>query len=320
MRTNSLTLTSSAMKWALGGWSFFIFENYILSENRSHLIYNFGDDLYHIAYGSASSVAMISILYGYIKKVRNAQPLLWSMGCAVPISSKIMSFGCLSLGIGLVAQMPPKIQIPFHFVSGVEEKSEANKNNHSGKTLANDDAVTTQSTPSNTLAEEGAGSGEGTGWKVRCPFDFTDKRKLDAGSTTGTAQLHGIERVTRHPGLWSFGLVGLGHGLLVPSLPQKAFLCMPALVALLGGFHSDSRHRRGLGGTLDKDYDEVTSNVPFYAMLSRRQGNDVAQVAHEFWVNEVKHTNAMLAVGVSALWVLMKGRGTVGAKIKLPSR
>ncbi len=283
--------------------------------------------MYHIVYGSASSVAMISILYGYIYKVRNAPPYLWSLGSgAAPTSAKLLSFGCLSLGLGLLGQLPPKVQIPFHFV-----ESEDNKNDHSGSLLTNDNAhhlpaVTTQSTTATTTTtntttrDEGAGGGGG-GWKVRCPFDFTDKRKIDAGATTTTdaiQQLHGIERITRHPGLWSFGLVALGHGLLVPSIPQKAFLCMPATVALLGGSHSDSRHRRGLGGTLDREYDEVTSNVPFYAMLSKRQGNeDVAKVLQDFWVNEVKQTNALLAMGVSALWVLMKGRGVVGAKMKL---
>lgn len=322
------------MKWALGGWSFFIFENYILSENRSYLIHNFGDDMYHIVYGSASSIAMGSILYGYINKVRNAQPFLWSLGNAAPISAKIISFGCLSLGLGMVGQLPPKVQIPVHFVSGMEEvtshQGEENNNsdinNYSG--MKEDGAQlssrTTQSTPTARLDEK-SGEGEGGGWKVRCPFDFTyNNRKINATHYGGSSdpiniQLHGIERVTRHPGLWSFGLLGVGHGLLVPSLPQKAFLCMPAVVALLGGSHSDSRHRRGLGGALDKEYDEVTSNVPFYAMLSGRQGRNVVEVFEELWVKEVKHSNAMLAVGISALWVLMKGRGG-GAKMKLPSR
>ncbi len=284
--------------------------------------------MYHIVYGSASSVAMISILYGYINKVRNAQPYAWSLGSAAPLSARMMSFACLSLGLGLVGQLPPKIQIPVHFVSGVnndgddfcdgdEQRSAGNENNPSSKLLTSDDAAqsATTTTTTSTMREAGGGGG----WKVRCPFDFTDKRKIDA-NTPATVQLHGIERITRHPGLWSFGLVGLGHGLLVPSLPQKAFLCMPAMVALLGGSHSDSRHRRGLGGTLDKDYDNATSNIPFYAMLSGRQGNsDVAEVLSEFWSNEVKHSNAILAMGASALWVLMKGRGG-GAIMKLPSR
>ena len=87
----------------------------------------------------------------------------------------------------------------------------------------------------------------------------------------------------------------------------------------MGGSHSDSRHRRGLGGTLDKEYDEVTSNVPFYALLSGRQGGNVVEVFEEFWGNEVKHSNAMLAAGISALWVLTKGRGG-GVKMRLPSR
>ena len=34
---------SPAMRWAVGGWSFFIAENAILSENRSFLIDSLGD-------------------------------------------------------------------------------------------------------------------------------------------------------------------------------------------------------------------------------------------------------------------------------------
>ena len=89
-----------------------------------------------------------------------------------------------------------------------------------------------------------------------------------------------------------------------------------------------------MGGTLSKEYDEVTSNVPFFAMLvsgQQRVSNDVngggiASELKDFWINEIKHSNAILAISISALWVLTKGRGgTVAAagrmgKINIPSQ
>lgn len=280
------------MKWAVGGWSFFILENLILSENRTYLISNFGDDAYHICYGTLSTAAMSSVLYGYVRKVKNAQPLLWSLNGPSPLGAKIMSFVCLSVGLGMASQIPPKAQIPIHFVDGGNENDK-----QSGEVVA---SSPTNVNPTTVESQE-------KGWKVRCPFDFTDKKDTD------NSPVNGLERISRHPGLWSFGLLGLGNALLVPSLPQRAWLAMPAMVALIGGAHTDSRFRRGMGGDLSEEYDGATSNIPFLAMLSGKQGN-VLDVLGEFG-GEIKPLNAMIAVGVSGLWVLSKGRG-----VKLPFR
>ena len=80
-------LSSTSMKWAIGGWSFFIAENTILSENRTTLISNFGDDMYHICYGTLSTAAMSSVFYGYFKKVKHAQPLLWGLNAPAPLGA-----------------------------------------------------------------------------------------------------------------------------------------------------------------------------------------------------------------------------------------
>jgi len=259
-----------------------------LSENRSYLISQFGDDGYHIAYGTFSTAAMGSVFYGYFRKVRNAEPLLWSLKGPAPLGAKVASFLCLSVGLGMASQIPPKVQIPIHFAG--------NDNNNSG-----DINGTAPSSAASIPTDS-----EEKGWKVRCPFDFTDKK--DANSP-----VEGLERISRHPGLWSFGLLGLGSALLVPSLPQRAWLAMPAMVALIGGTHTDSRFRRGMGGTLSEENDRVTSNIPFLAMLSGAQGN-VSEVAKDF-LGEVKPLNAMIAVGISGIWVLAKGRGV---KMPLP--
>ncbi|KAL7537736.1 hypothetical protein ACHAXR_009187 [Thalassiosira sp. AJA248-18] len=296
-------LISTPMKWALGGWSFFIAENIILSENRTTLISHFGDSTYHIAYGTLSTAAMSSVFYGYFRKVKNAPPLMWSMNAPAPLGAKVMSFVCLSVGLGMMSQIPPKVQIPLHFVGGGNADDDGSKNNNNNSGVGNDSmaAATVPVPPSDNNQEN-------EGWKVRCPFDFTDTK-----DTTQNSPVHGIERITRHPGLWSFGLLGLGNGLLVASLPQRAWLAMPAMVALLGGAHTDSRFRRGMGGQLSEEYDLVTSNLPFMAMVSGAQGR-VSDVMREFG-DEVKPINAMAAVCVSGLWVLRKGRG-----IKMPLR
>ena len=149
-------------------------------------------------------------------------------------------------------QIPPKLQIPVQFVSG--NSSEEN-------------TIATSATATTNAAVQPTESGEG-GWKVRCPFDFTDNKDTNS-------PVHGLERITRHPGLWSFGLLGLGSAFLVPSLPQRVWLAMPSMVALVGGSHTDSRYRRGMGGELSEEYDDVTSNIPLYAMLSGSSGKCV---------------------------------------------
>jgi len=276
----STLLRSPSLKWAMGGWSFFIAENYILSENRTWIIEKLGDDAYHYVYGTLSTAACTSIGYGYLYKVKNMGPLAWAINSPVPLSAKAFSFVALSLGFGLASQTFPKLQIPIHYVNEapVERKG-------------------------SNFPEDLVPSKSGSKWKVVCPFDFTDAR-----SQTDTFKLHGLDRISRHPGLWSFGLIGLGSGLLCGSLPTRLWMSMPVMVALIGGSHTDSRYRRGMGGELPKEIDDVTSNIPFSAMLSGRQG-DVAE-AIAACGKEVKPLNAMLGVGLAAMIVANRGRNS----------
>lgn len=265
-------LRSSSFRWAAGGWAFFIAENVVLSENRTLLIEQLGDTGYHNVYGLCSTAAVTSIGYAYWKKVRLVEPLV-----AVTMPSRVVSWALLSLGLGMASQTLPKFQLPFTYGSSNESKE------------------TTVVGPR--VAEPPKSS-----FKVQCPFDFTDPK-----ASTGQ-ELHGLERISRHPGLWSMGLVGLGHALLVPSLPQRVWLCMPVFVAWIGGSHTDSRYRRGMGGTLDPEYDAKTSNVPFAAMMARQDG----------WldlVSEIKPLNAALAACVAAIWAFRRG-GHVPAVVR----
>ena len=90
-------------------------------------------------------------------------------------------------------------------------------------------------------------------------------------------------------------------------------MSMPVIVALIGGSHTDSRHRRGMGGELSKEYDAVTSNIPFKAMLSGRQGDVIESMSQ--CVKDLKPLNAMLGVGAAALIVATRGRTNRAAAV-----
>ncbi|KAL3803346.1 hypothetical protein HJC23_009310 [Cyclotella cryptica] len=289
-------LTTTPLQWALGGWTFFLLENVLLSENRTYLLSRLGDDTYHAIYGTCSTLAMGSVAYGY-RRVRGAPPLL--LGAVPTVGGKMVSLVCLSLGLGIISQMTPKLQIPVEYYGSV------------GKT-------TTPTPPPEEHVTNGPMESSETndtvsrGWKVRCPFDFTDKKQQPHDGHV--PPLYGVERISRHPGLWSLAFLGLGNAMLVPSLPQRVWLSMPVLVAFIGGAHTDSRYRRGMGGELPKEYDDMTSNVPFWAMITGRQGN-VLEVFKDA-VEEVKPLNAALAVGAAGMFVWRRGRGGM----KMPVR
>eukprot|EP00565_Helicotheca_tamesis_P006494 CAMPEP_0185734404 /NCGR_PEP_ID=MMETSP1171-20130828/22399_1 /TAXON_ID=374046 /ORGANISM="Helicotheca tamensis, Strain CCMP826" /LENGTH=290 /DNA_ID=CAMNT_0028404395 /DNA_START=197 /DNA_END=1066 /DNA_ORIENTATION=+ len=284
----STLLASPALKWAAGGWTFFILENLILSENRTYLITKLGDDGYHYFYGALSTTAMGTVGYAYLRKVRAAAPLLWNVGGPVPRGAMMASFALNALGLGMASQSFPKLQIPVALVNVSAEESDGGAA-PSVMGPSSPQQVATATAPSRA-------------WKVRCPFDFTDSRAQTGtnDSGTGAADIHGLDRITRHPGLWAFGILGLGNALLVPSLPQRVWLSMPLMVAWIGGAHTDSRHRRGMGGQLRPELDSVTSNVPFWAMLNGSQGN-VGKALMDFG-GEVKGLNAAIATGAAAMW------------------
>ena len=76
---------------------------------------------------------------------------------------------------------------------------------------------------------------------------------------------------------------------------------MPCVWSFLGASHIDARHRRGSGGLLTSTMEEQTSMVPFVALAQGRQS----------WENlsqEMKWSNASLAVAVAALLAARRGR------------
>lgn len=264
--TRAMAATRQKIQWAIGGWLFFVGENLVLSENRTYLIEVLGDGKYHAIYGTFSTIATIGILYGYRKLSKNH--LL--QGSAIPLAARLGAGAVIGTGMLLASQVAPKLQIPV--------------------TRLNNNADDVESS---------SVSKEPAGWKVRCPFDFTDH-----SSSNGESSVCGVERVSRHPGLWALGLVSAGNGLLQPTLPLTLWFMGPALIALIGGSHADSRYRRGMGGTLSGLQDYQTSNVPFLAMVMGRQGND----AFGQFVQEIKPLNAVLGVVAAGVWVASRGR------------
>jgi hypothetical protein len=252
---------SAAHRWAAGGWAFFIAENTLLSENRTWIIEQLGNENYHAVYGLGSTLATASIGYAYyaIKKMNIAETLKPNRPGALVLGS---------LGLVLASQALPRMQIPIQI---------------------NDTAnVDTQASDTTTTRR----------FQVRCPFDFNE--------THTTSQIHGMERITRHVGLWSFGFVGLGQACLQTNPALRVWWMGPAAVAWLGGLHHDSRMRRGMGGHLDPNYESQTSCLPFAAMLTGKQGDVGSQIVA--LMTEIKPLNAGVAVLAATLWVVSRGR------------
>lgn len=262
MTTVTALTRSSQIKWAVSGWAFFIAENAILSENRTWIIDQMGDDGYHTMYGTFSTAAMVSVGFAYFKRISRPPAATTSLPALA------LSWGFLSSGLFLAFQTAPSMQIPVSLQ----------------KQQPKDDS----STPAS--------------WKlqVRCPFDFTHDR--DNNET-----VKGIERISRHPGLWSLSFIALSNAALLPLLhPLQLWWMGPTAVAWLGGNHTDARYRRGMGGALDPLYESQTSNIPLGAIVTGKQGNPFDSIKK--MLQEIKPLNALISVGVATVFVLSRGR------------
>lgn len=298
--TSRLTMGSvfknSNVRWAATGWLFFVAENAVLSENRALIIQQLGDEGYHAFYGTCSTLAMASIGYARYRirqtpiGAASALPLLWKRGAAAPVVNVVASWVALTVGLAMASQSLPKLQVPVGFASDAAAVIGSDELTASSSTTAGPAPPPTTTTNSSS-------------WKlqVRCPFDFADGKQHN-----DTTDVRGRERITRHPGFWSFGLASMGMALLQPTLPLAVWWMGPATVAWMGGSHTDSRFRRNMGGSLDPHYDSQTSNIPFVAMLTGKQGS-VSQ-AFANLANEIKPLNALIATFAVTVFVVSRGR------------
>ena len=129
---------------------------------------------------------------------------------------------------------------------------------------------------------------------LRCPMDFRPNDVPADG-------IYGLERVSRHANLWSFGFVTLGFAATTVFVPEIIMCIWPAIFTYVGSSHQDHRYRRGMGGTLSKEKDEKTSNIPFVALLSGKQSWDSL-------LQEMKWENAGIAALGTSLTALRRFR------------
>ena len=260
-------LRTKGVRWIGLGWSAFIAENLILSDNRDYIIHQFGDKNYHMLYNTLSTGATASILYGFIKH-RKTGPIL-------PVPSMPMKLcGYLFQTIGLigVSQLFPKLQSPYE-----PESSTPTSPSSSSVSQPVD-------FPSPPMAKASP--------KLRCPLDFKAADDPKDG-------IYGMERVSRHSTFWSFGIWSFGHACTARFLPEVVFFGFPILFSLIGGWHQDVRYLRGSGGVLTKEKYDITSNVPFVALLEGKQKWSDLQ-------KEMKWSNATVAAFLSSTFLMFR--------------
>jgi hypothetical protein len=283
------------LQWALAGWTFFIAENAILSENRTALINVLSDEGYHILYGTCSTAAMASIGYAYVYKLSAAAAV-----AAPTAAATLGSWMLLSTGLVMASQALPKFQVPVAFASS-DESAAGSSSSSSGSNSSTTDTRTSSS----------------SSWKlqVRCPFDFADTKNNKEGGEQEQNNIRGLNRISRHAGLWSLASICAASAITSPTWPLTVWWMGPTAVAWLGGNHTDSRFRRGMGGTLPTRVEAQTSNVPFVAVLTGKQGN--TWTALQQLGQELKPLNAVVATGVATIFVLSRGRRvySIGSKM-----
>ena len=72
-------IKDKGVKYITFGWLGFIAENIVVSHNREYIISHLGGEKsYKYLYSFCSSMATISIFYGYFKYARNKGPLIFS--------------------------------------------------------------------------------------------------------------------------------------------------------------------------------------------------------------------------------------------------
>jgi uncharacterized membrane protein len=261
----------------IGGWSFFIVENVVISENRDQLLAYLGSEtIYRALYGTLSTAACCSIAVGYFRFGRGQGPLVWRPSAGMQGAA----FGLQALGLVGLSQLAPPLQLPFTIGPGGAPSAA-----HEHPPISDEAAAGARSAATS------------VGLAARCPIDF-DARKKVAGK-----EVAGVNRVTRHPMLWSLGLVGLGSALGSPLLTEVAFGGFFAVMALVGGAHQDHRYLKS--GALDPAIYAATSHLPFYALVTQslEKGGEPWQEL----VDEVAWANAGVALAAAAMLASRRG-------------
>lgn len=278
--------SSRGVRWIATSWLFFIGENLLLSENRQEIIAYYGDDIYHKVYNVLSTGACVSIAASYWKyRKSDAISGLMRRGTGMHLAGLLVQ----TVGLIGISQLGPKLQLPVTLGSSSAVAAAAASS-----------STTSPSSPSLSSLENSDKTHHGglnKSLSFRCPMDF----KSRSDSSNSSDGLHGIERVSRHAAFWSFGLVCMGPSFSSIFMPQIVFGVCPAIFALIGGAHQDSRYRRRMGGYLSPEKDANTSHLPFMALLSGKQS----------WSRlneEMKWSNASVGAALAALLAIRRFR------------
>lgn len=234
------------------GWIGFITENVLLSHNREYIINEYGSNNYHTTYNILSSISCGSIAIGYFVYGRGKGPKIAEFRSNL---SRLTGFIFQSIGIIGFSQLIPELRSPIAFEKNAFQASD-NQN--------------TSTAPIDTNIV------------FKCPMNFKPKEIPD-----GT--IYGIDRVTRHPNLYSLGFVCLGQALHCLYLTEIIMFGFPFIFAVIGSQHIDYRYRRGWGGILSKEKESFTSNFPFVALFEGRQSWEALR-------QELKWSNAMVSI------------------------
>ncbi|KAI9350703.1 hypothetical protein BDR26DRAFT_851363 [Obelidium mucronatum] len=264
-----LILSHRGTKWITLGWTAFIAENLVLSENREALVSAFGEDNFIRTYAGLSSIACGSIAYGYLVHGHRKGPLVHSFSSTR--GGRGLILGLQALGLIGLSQSLPKLQIPIGLTSTATTAA----------IIPASESGLSSSPPPPAATPK---------FKILCPIDIAHAKSSNPNEL-------GLNRVTRHPQLFSLGFLALGTALASPFLTCRILCGFPILFALIGGAHQDRRFERS--GKYTREYLDQTSLIPFVALVTGKQEWEVLNKEMK-WVNS--------GVGVVSALVLKWGR------------
>jgi uncharacterized membrane protein len=117
---------------------------------------------------------------------------------------------------------------------------------------------------------------------------------------TRGVQVRGITRITRHPFLWGVALWAFVHFVINGDLAAALVFGSLLLLAVVGTSSIDAKRRRAYGESWEQ-FSRETSNVPFAAILQRRNSFRPA-------LREIGVARPLIAIAIFAALFLLHGR------------
>jgi hypothetical protein len=81
----SAALAHPGVRWITFGWTAFLTENVVLSDNRDWVIDRIGAERYHQLYNTLSLLANASLAFGYFRYGRRAGPTVANFDATAPM-------------------------------------------------------------------------------------------------------------------------------------------------------------------------------------------------------------------------------------------